>query len=161
MKKHLVILLLFTAALAHGQGVTFNDLTNLSHLENGEANTYLTQARNFRLDNTQMISNLKIDAYKRLVDNAKYELVEVGNGIPTGDGTMLRTVYYKSNNKQFISNLIGQASKSGLKLSFKGLDDTKNIFIFDDDLYNITINLDIYGKFGMVIVKQKEFVGYN
>ncbi|RYY35735.1 MAG: hypothetical protein EOP46_08985 [Sphingobacteriaceae bacterium] len=161
MKKYLVILFLFTVAFAHGQGVTFNDLTNLSHLENGEANTYLTQARNFRLNNTQQVSNLKIDAYKRLVENAKYEIVEVGNGIPTGDGNMLRTVYYKSNNKQFISNLIGQASKSGLKLSFKGLDDTKNIFIFDDDLYNITINLDIYGKFGMVIVKQKEFVGYN
>ncbi|RVT99864.1 hypothetical protein EOD41_15600 [Mucilaginibacter limnophilus] len=160
MKRYLIILLLLTGACAYGQGVTFNDLTNLSHLDNGEANTYLTQARSFRLDNSQAVNRQLIEQYKKAGENAKYEIVEVGNGIPLGDGAMLRTVYYKSNNKQFISNLISQAAKSGLKLSFKGLDDTKNIFIFDDDLYNITINLDLYGKFGMVIVKQKELQEY-
>lgn len=161
MKRYLFILLLLTAACSYGQGVTFNDLTNLSHLDNGEANTYLTQARSFRLDNQQAVNNQLIEQYKKAGENSKYEIIEVGNGTALGDGSLLRTVYYKSNNKQFISNIIGQAAKSGLKLSFKGLDDTKNIFIFDDDLYNITINLDLYGKFGMVIVKQKEFVGYN
>ncbi|RCH56584.1 hypothetical protein DJ568_01620 [Mucilaginibacter hurinus] len=160
MKKYLLILLMLTGGYVHGQSVTFNDLTNLAHLSNQEAYNYLTQARSFKRDyNMKNTSGMQMEGYKRTTPDFKWETVMVGDGTKLDNGALLRNVYYTSNNKQHILGLVTQAGKAGLKLSFKGLDADKNIFIFDSDLYNVSINLNIYNGAGSVTIKQKEVAG--
>ncbi|RYD91449.1 MAG: hypothetical protein EOP54_22405 [Sphingobacteriales bacterium] len=104
-------------------------------------------------------TGMQMEGYKRTGADYKWETVMVGDGTKLDNGALLRNVYYTSNNKQHILNLVTQATKSGMKLSFKGLDADKNIFIFDSELYNISMNLNIYNGSGTVTIKQKEVAG--
>jgi hypothetical protein len=162
MKKYLLILLfLCVCGYVNAQSVTINDLTNLAHLSNEEAHNYLTHARAFKRDFVKEINGLQVETYKCITKKTKRETIVVGNGTRIAGGGLLRSVTYESNNQQQILNLIGQAGKSDLKLSFKGLDANRNIFIFDNDLYNMVISLNIYDGAGSIKVKQKEFIGAN
>ncbi|MEO6148737.1 MAG: hypothetical protein ABIN95_05795, partial [Mucilaginibacter sp.] len=153
-------LLLSITGYAHGQSVTFSDLTNLAHLNNNEAYDYLTQGRAFRRDyNMKNVTGMQMEGYKRTGADFKWETVMVGDGTKLDNGALLRNVYYTSNNKQHILGLVTQATKAGMKLSFKGLDADKNIFIFDNELYNVSINLNIYNGAGSVTIKQKDVAG--
>lgn len=160
MKKYLFWLLLLSSGFTYGQSVTFNDLTNLAHLTNQEAYDYLTQSKAFARDyNMKNAKGIVMEGYKRVTPGYKWETVMVGDGTKKDNNDLLRNVYYTSNNKQHILGLVNQATKAGLQLTFKGLDADKNIYIFDNELYNVNISLNIYNGSGAVLVKQKDVAG--
>ncbi|RYZ97002.1 MAG: hypothetical protein EOP47_22685 [Sphingobacteriaceae bacterium] len=161
MKKYLLILLLLSGISAGAQNVTFTDLTNLAHLGTEDSHKYLTVAHSFKRDYVQDVNGLTVGNYKCVTDSRKRETVIVGEGIKLNSGDVLRSVYYDTNIQQHIVNLIAQVKRSGLKQTFKGVDAFKNIFIFDNDLYNVVINLNIYDGAGSVKIRQKEFAGVN
>lgn len=159
MKRVLLILLLFTCGYVQAQSLTLNDLTNLAQLSNGEAHDYLVLSRKFKRDYIQKINGKQVENYKGFADTTKRETVIIGDGQKLDNGAMLRNVYYATNNRKFLLNMIGQAKQSNFKLSFTGMDANNNIFMFDDDLYHIIINVGRGKGTGSVSVKQKEYSG--
>lgn len=159
MKRLPLILLLFTCNYVRAQSLTLNDLTNLAQLTNGEAHNYLVHARTFKRDYVQVIDGKQIEKYKGTDDTTKREMITIGDGQKLVSGQLLRNVYYATNNRKFLLNLVNQAKQSNFKLSFTGMDASNNIFMFDDDLYHIIINVGRAKGTGSVSVKQKEYTG--
>ncbi len=54
--------------------------------------------------------------------------------------------------------MVSQAKYAGLDMIFQGSDDVNNIYLFSNNLYQVSIYLRHDQKSGMVEIKQKEFL---
>lgn len=162
MKKLLTIILLLLSAgvKLQAQSISFFDLTNLTNLSDGQAHTYLSLGGVFKQDYVQEINGKKIEFFKSRSVKAAPQTITIGENEITANRTVLRTVYYTTQDPQHIVNLIAQAKRAKLVMKFQGQDQSNNIYKFDNEFYNITMLISTNNNKGSVEVKQKEFIGY-
>ncbi|WP_183557308.1 hypothetical protein [Mucilaginibacter sp. SP1R1] len=162
MKKYLLITLLaFYCGNLFGQSVTLNDLTNISNLPNDEAHNYLVVGKGFRKNYVQDVNSNTLEYLHKVSADKKEETVIIGEGVKLSNGTILRTVTYKSQTTQHLFNLITQAKNAGLKMNIQGADAMNNIYLFDNNFFHITIFVNRNNNFGSIEIKQKEFLGFD
>ncbi len=157
MKKILSILVVMLSCMAgRAQNITLNDLTNLVHLNNAEAYNYLIQARQFKREFVQDVDGHRIENYRSKLDTGKLERVVIGNAVRSYNGMVLRSVFYSTNSRQYLLNLVAQAKQAGLKKNLTGMDDKNNIYMFDNDLFSVTIHVGRGKSTGSVTVREKD-----
>lgn len=162
MKKYLLIALMTCCCVnVFSQSITLNDLINVSNLPNGEAHNYLVLNKGFKNEYLQDVNGNTMEHLHKVAGNKQQETVIIGECTRLSNGSVLRTVVYKSQTTQHLFNLITQAKNAGLKMSMQGADAVNNIYLFDNDLYHIVIFVNRNNTFGSVEVKQKEFVGFD
>jgi len=161
MKKYLLFLpaLLFCSINMYGQSVKFSDLVYYTNLTNGEVHNTLQEGSAFRQDYTEDINGQQLEFFKNIKSKRNSEQIIVGRYTRLYDGTVLRTVNYTSTNPQNIINMISQAKRNGLDLKFRGADASNSIYLFDNNLYHVSIYLRHDQTSGLVEIKQKEFLG--
>ena len=159
MRKPLFILLfLSTSAISHAQNLSIFDLTNLAKMNNASAHDFLSTSRLFRQFLTEQVNGLTLDHYRYNNKNGTKETIIVGDGDKANSGVFLRTVSYTSADTKYITSLIVQAGKAGLKKRFAGADATKKIYLLDNSLYSVHFYLNNDNASGTVVVRQKEYI---
>jgi hypothetical protein len=161
MKKYLFILptIIFCSLSAHGQSIKFNDLVYFTSLTNRQVYDNLLQGNMFRQDYTININGQEIEYFKSIGKRPHSEKINVGKFTKLFDGTVLRTVNYTSTNPQNILNMISQVKRYGLELKFRGEDAVNNIYLYDNNFYDVSIYLSRDQTSGLVEIKQKEYLG--
>jgi hypothetical protein len=168
MKKYPFLLsaLFLWSITAYGQSIKFNDLVYYTNLTNGEVFTTLMEGNKFKQDFTTEVNGQEWEYFKSITGKktdvyAKpdTEKITVGRYTKLYNGTLLRTVNYTSTNPQNIINMISQAHKYGLTKKFQGADRSNNIYLFENDYYEVSIYLRRDESSGLVEIKQKEFLG--
>jgi hypothetical protein len=144
-----------------GQSITINDLTNISNLPNDEAHNYVVLGKGFKQEYLQDVGSNMLEHLHKTGTDKKEESLIIGEGTKLSNGTILRTVTYKSQTTQHLFNLITQAKSAGLKMNIQGADAVNNIYLFDNNFFHITILVNRNNTFGSVVVKQKEFLGFD
>jgi len=162
MKKYLLIVLLACCSgHVFGQSITLNDLINISNLPNDDAHNYLVNGKGFKNEYLQDVNGHTVEHLQKNAGNKTHETVIIGEGYKLSNGTMLRTVTYKSQTTQHLFNLITQAKSAGLKMNIQGADAANNIYLFDNSFYHIAVYVNRDNSFGSIEVKQKEFIGFD
>jgi hypothetical protein len=162
MNKYILITLLtFCCANVFGQSITINDLTNISNLPNDEAHKYVVLGKGFKQEYLQGVGSNTLEHLHKTGTDKKEESLIIGEGAKLSNGNILRTVTYKSQTTQHLFNLITQAKSAGLKMNIQGADAVNNIYLFDNNFFHITILVNRNNTFGSVVVKQKEFLGFD
>lgn len=161
MKKYLLFLplLLLCSLSMYGQSVKFNDLVYFTSLTNREVYDNLRQGTAFKQDFTKDVNGQEMEYFKSIGAKPNTEQINVGQYTKLYDGTVLRTVNYTSTDPQNIMNMISQAKRYGLDLKFRGLDDANNIYLYDNNFYQVSIYLRRDQTSGLVEIKQKEYLG--
>ncbi|MDR6944919.1 hypothetical protein [Mucilaginibacter pocheonensis] len=162
MKKYLLIVLLACCCInVFGQSITLNDLINISNLPNSEAHNYLVLNKGFKNEYLQEVNGNTMEHLHKVAANKKQETVIIGEYTKLGNGSLLRTVVYNSQTTQHLFNLITQAKSAGLKMNIQGADAMNNIYLFDNNFYHISIFINRNNAFGSIVLKQKEFLGFD
>ena len=162
MKKLLLFPVLFVCGVnVFGQSIRFNELVNFTALNNREVFDNLKQGNAFRQDYTTEVNGQEIEYFKSIGTKANVEEINVGTFSRLNNGTMLRTVIYKSTNPQNVINMIGQIKRFGLDLKFRGVDPSNNIYLYDNDFYHVSVYLRRDQTSGMIEIKQKEYLGLD
>ncbi|MGZ3756997.1 MAG: hypothetical protein ACXVAY_18985 [Mucilaginibacter sp.] len=157
MKRYLFTLSLFFCVIAaSGQSIGLIDLTNLTVLNGDQANDYFVAAKTFKLQYGEEVNGFLVKHYQTNSKTFKSETVLTGAGYKTANGSKLYTVSYVTNYPQNVLNLIGQAVKAGLKLSFQGVDQVNNIYIYDNFLYHVVMKISLNQNSGVIDITQKE-----
>ena len=162
MKKYLLPLLsmLLGSVPMYGQSITFSNLVYFSNLSNDGVYENLVQGNSFRQDYTVDVNGHQIEYFKNIGARPNTEKIAVGNFVKMYDGSILRTVTYTTTNPQYIINMVAQAKNYGLELKFRGVDNTNNIYLYDNDYYHVSIYLKRdQTSGGMVEIKQRELFG--
>lgn len=160
MKRYflLPVLFLFSTNM-YGQNIKFNDLVYFTSLTNRQVFDNLMQGNAFRQDYTTSVNGQEVEYFKSIGAKPNSEKINVGVFTKLYNGTILRTVTYTSNDPQNILSMISQAKRYGLLLKFRGVDDSNNIYLYDNDFYHVSIFLRRDQSSGMVEIKQKEYLG--
>ena len=162
MKKYLLplLLMLLGSVPMYGQSITFSNLVYFSNLSNDGVYENLVQGNSFRQDYTVDVNGHQIEYFKNIGARPNTEKIAVGNFVKMYDGSILRTVTYTTTNPQYIINMVAQAKNYGLELKFRGVDNTNNIYLYDNDYYHVSIYLKRdQTSGGMVEIKQRELFG--
>lgn len=161
MKKYLFFLpaLLFCSINMYGQSVKFSDLVYYTNLTNGEVHNTLLEGSAFKQDYTEDVNGQQLEFFKNINSKRNSEKIIVGRYTKLYDGTVLRTVNYTSTDPQNIINMISQAKRNGLDMKFRGADASNSIYLFDNNLYHVSIYIRHDQTSGLVEIKQKEFLG--
>jgi hypothetical protein len=163
MKKYLFILpfVLFCSLTTYGQSIKFNDLVFLTNLTNDAVYNNLIQGNSFRQDYSEDVNGQPTEYFKSIGAKPNSERITVGRYTKLYNGTVLRTVVYTSTDVQNIISMIGQAKRYGLDLKFRGVDNSNNIYIYDNSFYQVSIYLRRDQTSGLVEIKQKEYLGID
>ncbi|MBK0377743.1 hypothetical protein [Mucilaginibacter segetis] len=161
MKRYLLLLLFFSVGVStYAQSISFFELTNLTNLSQGEAHTYLTLGKVFKQQYIQEVDGQKIEHFRTVDPKQKEQTVVIGESNKLSNGTVLRTVVYTTRDPQHVVNMISDAKRNNLKMSFQGQDADNNIYMFENDFYHVAMYISTTENKGSVEIKQKEFVGY-
>lgn len=162
MKKLLLLSVLFICSVGvYAQSIRFGELVNFTALSNREVFDNLMQGNAFRQDYTTQINGQEVEYFKSIGVKANVEQINVGTFSRLNNGTMLRTVIYKSTNPQDVINMVGQIKRYGLDLKFRGVDPSNNIYLYDSDFFHVSVFLRRDQTSGMIEIKQKEFLGLD
>ncbi len=161
MKKYVILLpiLLTCVTCIYGQSVKFNDLVYYTGLTNRQVFDNLMQTNVFKQDFSETVNGQEIEHFKNVGAKPNTEIITVGKYYKLNDGTVLRTLDYVSTEPQNIINMISQAKRYGLDLKFRGGDNTNNIYLYDNNFYQVNIYLKRDQSSGLVEIKQKEYLG--
>jgi hypothetical protein len=161
MKRYLVILALFFCSVSvHAQSLTLYDLINLSNLSNDQAYSFFTAGKTFKRLYEQDVNGLSLIHYQTK-NPTKIEEVVIGDGVRSGNGTLLRKVNYGTSHIDYVLKMIGQAKGAGLDVNFQGSDATKNIYLFDNFLYTVHIYIATDNSLATVEIQQKDFIDHE
>jgi len=156
MNKYLLILLLFFgSATTYGQSISLMDLANLTSLKAEQIDNYFIAGKVFKLQMGEDVNGFLVKHYQA-GKASKSETVLTGAGFKVASGVVLYTVSYVTSDPQNIINLINQTKGIGLKLTFQGADQTKNIYIYDSYLYHVIFKLSFNQTTGSVDISQKQ-----
>jgi len=163
MKKILFFLplLLLGSMIAKGQSIKFNDLVYMTPMNNDAVYANLKQGSAFKQDYSEDVDGYPMEYFKRSTGNPEAERIITGRYTKLYDGTILRTLDYTSTDVQNILNMVSQAKYAGLDMVFQGADDVNNIYLFSNNLYQVSIYLRHDQKSGVVEIKQKEFLNID
>jgi hypothetical protein len=163
MKKYLLFLpvMLLCSLKMYGQSIKFTDLVFLTTLTNDAVYSNLLQSNTFRQDYSEDVNGLQMEYFKSIGAKPNSERITVGRYSRLYNGTVLRTLDYTSTDPQNILNMISQAKRYGLELKFRGVDNSNNIYIYDNSFYLVSIYLRRDQTSGLVEIKQKEYLGFD
>ncbi|MGZ3750175.1 MAG: hypothetical protein ACXVB0_16770 [Mucilaginibacter sp.] len=158
MKKYLfTILLFFACAGSYAQSLSFEDLLNLTNMQDTKVHDFLTASRGFKPSGSQVMSGKYMVQYKSNRGTPdKTETIVLGASTKGSGGNLIRQVTYSTLLESDINALLAQAKKSTLSLIFQGSDTNKNIYRFDNSLFRATISIAFDKKSGSVELQQKE-----
>jgi hypothetical protein len=163
MKKYLLFLpvMLLCSLKMYGQSIKFTDLVFLTTLTNDAVYSNLLQSNAFRQDYSENVNGLQMEYFKSIGAKPNSERIIVGRYSRLYNGTVLRTLDYTSTDPQNILNMLSQAKRYGLELKFRGVDNSNNIYIYDNSFYQVSIYLRRDQTSGLVEIKQKEYLGFD
>jgi hypothetical protein len=160
MKKYFAIFLfVFCFTGARAQTIQFGDLVDLVNLTLPQVDNVLIQTGKFKINDKeeqygQVITRYQsIDKDKRPI---KGETMITGAYRTAGDGIKLRTITYQTIYPEYIENLSKQILKFGYRLTFKGADTQRRLFIYDNPINHITVAMNNDHTMNSIEIKQKE-----
>ena len=161
MKKCLLLftsMVLFSSGI-YSQSVKFSDLVYYTNITSSQVYNTLLASNLFEEQSTSVVNGQPIDHFSKIGKNANSEKIVAGKFTKLADGTILRTVEYTSSSARNILSMISQAKSYGLRLRFRGADPSNNIYLYDNDFYNVSIYLRRDQSSGFVQIKQKLYLG--
>ncbi len=163
MKKTLFFLplLLLSSFIANAQSIRFNDLVYMTPMNNESIYATLKQGSAFKQDYTQDIDGYPMEFFKRANAKPDQERIIAGRYTKLYNGTILRTLDYTSTDIQNILTMVSQARYSGMTSLFEGADETNNIYLFNNNLYQVSIYIRRDQTSGLVEIKQQEALNLN
>ena len=161
MKKCLLLftLTVIISASSYSQSVKFSDLVYYTNITSRQVYNTLLASNQFAEESVNVINEQPINHFTKIGKNANSEKIVAGKFIKLADGTILRTVQYTSSSARNILSMISQAKSYGLRLRFRGADPSNNIYLYDNDFYNVSIYLRRDQSSGFVEIKQKLYLG--
>ncbi|WDF56741.1 hypothetical protein [Mucilaginibacter sp. KACC 22063] len=157
MKKYLITIVFFlTISKVEAQHINFPDMLSLVGAPTEQVVQFLTVGKRFQFVSSDMSMGYPINKYQnRWGDDGFRETIITGMGSVIEGGRKLHVLSYTTTSLAHINELIVQIRKYGYPLTFKGHDDTKNIRIYESDLYSVTVYLP-FGKGGYYSVEVHE-----
>lgn len=160
MKKYLVItLLLFFSVCLRAQTITFPDMADMVNLSIEQVDNILINTGKFKLNSKEEVNGQIIIKYQTMNKNKqviKGETVVTGAYRTAGDGNKLRTITYMSVYPEYIENLMKQILKFGYRTTFKGADQQRKIYIYDNALNHVTVTFKADHSMNSVEIRQKD-----
>lgn len=160
MKKYLLAVLLSVCILSsQGQTIAFPDMADLVRLSVGQVDNILIATGKFKLNDKKEVNGQIISQYQSINKDKqviKGETLVTGAYRTTGDGSLLHTVTYLTIYPDYIQNLMKQITKYGYRLTFKGADPTKTIYIYDNALNHVTVSMMADHSSNSVEIRQKD-----
>lgn len=158
MKKFLFVILLIAAfSKAEAQHINFPDLLSLVSAPTEQVNQFLTVGKKFEFLSTDLTSGHPVSKYQNRFDGFR-ETMTTGMGSPQLDGRMLHVISYTTTSLKHINEILTQITKYGYPLCFKGHDDSKNIRIYQSDLYSVSVYIPFDQSFFTVEVHERQFI---
>mgnify|MGYP001606948796 CR=1 FL=1 len=160
MKKYLLafsLLLLITAARA--QTIAFFYMADMVRLSMGEVDNLLMKTGKFKLNNKEAVQGQILSSYQSIDKDGKVikgETLVTGAYLTTNAGDHLHTVTYKTVYPKYVFNLMKQMEKLGYRQTFKGSDERRNFYIYDNVLYHVTVTFMHDHSINTVEVREKE-----
>lgn len=160
MKKYLIITLLMAACFSlKAQTIAFPDMVDLVTLTMPQVDNILINTGKFKINNKEEVDGQIMTHYQSIDKNKtviKGETMIAGAYHTTADGIMLRTLTYKTIYPAYIMNLMKQIQHFGYRLTFRGLDMERRIYIFDNQLNHITVLMENDHTMNSIVIRQKE-----
>ncbi|MCJ8209173.1 hypothetical protein MUY27_05600 [Mucilaginibacter sp. RS28] len=160
MKKVFAVLsflMILGLSRVQAQHINFPDLLSLVSAPPEQINQFLTVGKKFEFLSTDFTSGHPISRYQNKYDGFR-ETVTTGMGSPNKDGRMLRVISYTTTSLKHINEILTQITKYGYPLCFKGADDTKNIRVYQSDLYSVSVYIPFNQSFFTVEVHERQFI---
>ena len=161
MKKSFLLftsMVVFSSGI-YSQSVKFSDLIYYTNITSRQVYNTLLASNLFAEESINVANGQPIDHFTKIGKNANSEKIVAGKFVKLADGTILRTVEYTSSNARNILSMISQAKSYGLGLRFRGADPSNNIYLYDNDFYNVSIYLRRDQSSGFLEIKQKLYRG--
>lgn len=161
MKKLLIITLLFAvgANTLRAQSIAFPNMADLVNLSIGQIDNILVNSGKFKVNDKKEVYGQILVTYQSINKGKqaiKGESLVIGAYRTTGDGTKLKTITYNTVYFDYIDNLMKQIKKYGYRLTFKGIDNLRSFYIYDNQLNHITVSLKADHSLNSVEIRQKE-----
>lgn len=161
MKKLLIITLLLAvgACKLRAQSVGFPDMADLVRLSSEQADHILLASNKFKVNDKKEVYGQILITYQSINKDkqaVKGESLVTGAFRTTNDGSKLHTITYNTIYPAYIENLMKQIKKYGYRLTFKGVDNLRNIYIFDNQLNHVTVAMMVDHSNNSVEIRQKE-----
>ncbi|MDB5144820.1 MAG: hypothetical protein JWQ66_3533 [Mucilaginibacter sp.] len=157
MRRYLLItfLLLFACTGGYAQSLSFEELKDLTNLNNDQAHNYLIVSKGFKKKGKHIYDGRDFEIFKsNRTDPAKAETVSLRSSEVTS-GEVSRQVIYYTLRLQDINALLAQAKKSDMDMVFKGSDKYNNIYRFDNSLFMAIISISLDKRSGTIRVEEK------
>jgi hypothetical protein len=153
-KLLLLVLMLCCAGFAKAQNISLSELADLVKLNNEDVSIFLNSGKKFRLVSSEKIKGLIVDTYQ--TSNIQgTETIIAGAGIIMGNKSVLHKVDYHTLKTAHVYELMRQMERLDYKLTFKGADAFKKIFLYDNGLYRVTVHVNQDEKAGNVEIREK------
>lgn len=160
MRKYLVIIvLLFCATITRAQTLAFGDLVDLVTLSLPQIDLILIKTGKFKVNNKVEVYGQVLSYYQTIDKDKKPikgETMVIGAYRTTNDGIKLKTITYNSVYREYIANLMSQIKRFGYRTTFHGKDQINEMYIFDNQLNHITVQMKNDHSNNSIIIRQKE-----
>jgi hypothetical protein len=156
MRRYLLIsVLLFAFSGGYAQSLSFDELKNLTNLNNDQVHNYLIVSKGFKGKGKEVFGGRDFEIFKsNRTDQSKVETVSLRSSEVTR-GEITRQVVYYTLRLQDINALLAQAQQSDMTMIFKGSDKYSNIYRFDNSLFMAIISISHDKKSGSVQLEEK------
>lgn len=160
MKKYFAALSLLVLSLtSRGQTMSFGDMVDLVRLSVGQVDNILVATGKYRLNDKNEVNGQIISKYQSVNKDKKIikgETLITGAFRTTGDGSMLRSVTYYTIYPEYIQSLMKQIVKYGYRLTFRGADLNRTLYIYDNALNHVTVSMMDDHSNNSVEIRQKD-----
>ena len=157
MRRYLfAVLLLFACSGGYAQSLSFEELQNLTNMTDDQAHNYLLVSKGFRSKGKQQINGRNFELFQsNRIDPDKRETVSLRASSQGTSGNVSRQVIYFTLREQDINAMLVQAKASKMALVFKGADQYKRIYRFDNSLFMAIISTAFDHLSGSVVLEEK------
>ncbi|MDB5151747.1 MAG: hypothetical protein JWR54_498 [Mucilaginibacter sp.] len=150
------ILLSFVCSAGYAQSLSFADLESLTNMADNQAHDYLLLSKGFKSVGGQVLNGRNFELFKsNRTDPDKAETISLRAGTTGISGNVSRQVIYFTLRQQDIDSLLEQARRSRMALVFRGSDQYKDIYRFDNSLFMAIISTGFDKKSGSVVMEEK------
>lgn len=157
MKKYIFsIVLFFFSVNAFAQSVTFVELSDLLILSPKQVYDILTSGKRYKLISNDVVNGQSVQRYQSPPTALKGEFILTGGNEVSQKGVALQIVSYGTQEQQYMLNLIKQMERFNYKLSFKGADADRKIFIYENAYSSVTVYLNLNSPASNMDIRQKE-----
>ncbi|MDB5023700.1 MAG: hypothetical protein JWP78_1455 [Mucilaginibacter sp.] len=150
------ILLPFVCLTGQAQSLSFAELQSLTNMADNQAHDYLLLSKGFSSAGRQVLNGRNFDLFKsNRTDPSKAETLSLRASAMGTGGNVSRQVIYSTLRRQDINSLLEQARRSTMALVFRGSDQYKDIYRFDNSLFMAIISAGFDKKSGSVVMEEK------